>query len=178
VYSINSGSTFQITPVFDPSGQALKFRFDYSAITRLQEPDGSVNPQVPRAERHTLDTEVQLSNFELRELSRFESNSRIGVPDKRYGGLPLVREISLFKNIPLLGYFVRQHGSKAVRQQSLILAQTSVYPTVADLVGVMVDQPYRRDLDLDSPAYLGLGKLQAPPVLPAAPEPPALPSPR
>lgn len=154
VYSINSGNLFKVTPVFDPSGQALRFKFDFASTVRVQEPDTSTSRLIPRVERHTVNTEVQLSNFELREISRFETNSRVGVPVKRYGGLPLLNQLSIFKDIPLLGYYVKQKGSKSVRQESLILAQTAVYPTIGDVVGLLTTVPTRTDLSRELPAYL------------------------
>ena len=55
IYSINSGNLFKVTPIFDPSGQALRFQFDYAGTTDVREPDGTTNPSLPRVERHTVD---------------------------------------------------------------------------------------------------------------------------
>jgi hypothetical protein len=71
IYALTTGNKFEVTPIFDPSGQALRFKFDYVSSSGLQEPNGSTNPQFPRIERHTVNTEVQLSNLETREISRF-----------------------------------------------------------------------------------------------------------
>ncbi|MET2736294.1 hypothetical protein ABXT16_12685, partial [Staphylococcus epidermidis] len=71
LYGITTGAVFQVTPIFDPSGQALRFQFDHVQNNHIREPNGTVNPQLPRIERHTINTEVQLSNMELREVSRF-----------------------------------------------------------------------------------------------------------
>lgn len=134
VYGISTGNVFQVSPVFDPTGQALRFRFDYVAATQIREPNGTTDPQFPRIERHGVNTEVQLSNQELRSISRFDSNLRLGSPNRRSGGVPILKDIPLIREIPLLGWFVRRGGRAAVVQQSVILAQTSMFPTVDDVI--------------------------------------------
>ena len=141
IYSINSGNLFKITPIFDPSGQALRFQFDYTGVIDVREPDGTTNPSIPRVERHTVDDDVQLTNLELREVSRFESNNALGTPERRTGGLPLLKELPILKDIPIIGYYTRTAKKAAVRQESLIFAQTSMYPTVSDIVNLLVDIP-------------------------------------
>ena len=138
IYGINSGNTFQVTPIFDPSGQALRFKFDFVGITRIQEPNGTVSRQLPRIERHTVNTEVQLSNLEIREISRFEANSRIGRPTEYSGGLPIIKDIPKVRPyLPLLGWFVRKGGKGAVVQESLIFGQTTMYPTIVDIMDLL-----------------------------------------
>ncbi|HEX6185179.1 MAG TPA: hypothetical protein VFZ44_14945 [Pyrinomonadaceae bacterium] len=138
VFGINTGNTFQVTPIFDPSGQALRFKFDFVGTTRIQEPDGSTNRQVPRIERHTVNTEVQLSNLEMREISRFDSNARVGRPTEYSGGLPIIKDIPKVRPyLPLLGWFVRRGGKSAVVQQSLIFGQTTIYPTISDIMDLL-----------------------------------------
>lgn len=154
VYSINSGNLFKITPIFDPSGQAMRFKFDYTATTRVTEPDGTVNRQIPRIERHTVNTEVGLTNLEFREVSSFETNTKLGHPEQRTGGLPLLNQLPVFKDIPIIGYYSRRGGSAGVRQHSIIFAQTSMYPTVGDIIGLMTDVPPRPDLQRGAPKYL------------------------
>ena len=89
IYALTTGNKFEVTPIFDPSGQALRFKFDFVGSSNLQEPNGTTNPQFPRIERHTVNTEVQLSNLETREISRFESDSRLGLPTQYSGGIPI-----------------------------------------------------------------------------------------
>jgi hypothetical protein len=138
IYGINTGNTFQVTPIFDPSGQALRFKFDFVGMTRIQEPNGTVSRQLPRIERHTVNTEVQLSNLEIREISRFDSNARIGRPTEYSGGLPIVKDIPKVRPyLPLLGWFVRKGGKAAVVQQSLIFGQTTMYPTISDIMDLL-----------------------------------------
>ena len=138
IFGINTGNVFQVTPIFDPSGQALRFKFDFVGITRIQEPNGTVNRQLPRIERHSVNTEVQLSNLEMREISRFESNARIGRPTEYQGGLPIIKDIPKVRPyLPLLGWFVRKGGKAAVVQQSLIFGQTTMYPTISDIMDLL-----------------------------------------
>ncbi|MCW3060612.1 MAG: smc 2 [Capsulimonas sp.] len=154
VYSINTGNVFQVTPVFDPSGQALRFKFDFVASTRLTEPDGTVNPQIPRVERHAVNTEVQLTNLEFREISRFQANTKVGVPPQTSGGIPGFNRLPIIKDIPILGYFTRRGRTDPTQQESLIFAQTSIYPTVGDIIGLLTDENPREDIDPREPAML------------------------
>jgi hypothetical protein len=151
VYSINGGNMFKVTPIFDPSGQALRFKFDYQASTIIQEPNGSRNRQIPQVDRHAVNTEVQLTNLEFREISRFSLNAKLGTPDERRGGIPLLKDLPVIRDIPLLGYFYRRNAQAAVRQESLIFAQTSIYPTVADIVNLVVNVPPREDYEEPAP---------------------------
>lgn len=141
LYGLTTGNVFQVTPVFDPSGQALRFRFDYMLQSMIQEPNGTVNPQLPRIERHTVNTEVQLSNLELREVSRYESNARLGIATRYAGGLPIFKDLPYVRYIPLIGWFVRTSGKAAVTQESLIFGQTTMYPTIGDIMGLLTTEP-------------------------------------
>jgi hypothetical protein len=131
--------------VFDPSGQALRFKFDFVSTTNLQEPNGTTNPTMPRIERHTVNTEVQLSNFETREISRFETNAKLGLPTTYSGGIPVLKDIPYVRPwVPLIGWFVRKSGSNSVAQQSVIFGQTTMYPTIGDIVKLLSDpQSYK-----------------------------------
>jgi hypothetical protein len=156
IYALTTGNKFEVTPVFDPSGQALRFKFDFVATTNLQEPNGSTSAQLPRIERHTINTEVQLSNLETREISRFESNARLGRPTEYSGGVPVLKDIPYVRPwVPLVGWFVRKAGANAVAQQSVIFGQTTIYPTIGALI----------DLATDS------GAQTAPSMQPAPPQP-------
>jgi hypothetical protein len=144
IYGITSGSAFQVTPIFDPTGQALRFKFDFVDATLVREPRGTVNPQIPRVQRHTVNTEVQLGNLEIREVSRFESDSKIGLPTTYWGGLPLLKDIPGVRPIPLIGWFVRRKGSNAIAQRSLIFAQTTMSPTIGDILDLFDTSLQRR----------------------------------
>lgn len=177
IYSINSGNLFKVTPIFDPSGQALRFKFDFTATTNVQDASGAT-PPLPRVERHTVNTEVQLTNLEFREISRFESNARVGSGDVRQGGIPILKELPLLRDLPLIGYYSRRNASAASRQESLIFAQTSIYPTVSDLVDLLIDVIPRPDYDNEPPKGLfepassssgSTGVVVPPPVVPPTP---------
>lgn len=138
LYGLTTGGVFKVTPIFDPSGQALRFQFDHVSATMIREPDGTVNPQLPRVERHTVNTEVQLSNMELREISRFNANARLGLPKRTWGGLPIFNSIPwIRRNVPLIGWFVKKQGDAPFVQQSLIFGQTTMYPTIGDLMDLL-----------------------------------------
>ena len=144
IYGITSGSAFQVTPIFDPTGQALRFKFDFVDTTLVREPRGTVNPRLPRVERHTVNTEVQLANLEIREVSRFESDAKIGLPTTYKGGLPILRDIPGVRPIPLIGWFIRRKGSNAIAQRSLIFAQTTMSPTIGDILDLFDTSLQRR----------------------------------
>lgn len=138
LYGLTTGGVFKVTPIFDPSGQALRFQFDHVSGTLVREPDGTVNPQLPRVERHTVNTEVQLSNMELREVSRFNANARLGIPTRTWGGLPIFNSIPwIRRNVPLIGWFVKKKGDAPFVQQSLIFGQTTMYPTIGDIMDLL-----------------------------------------
>ncbi len=144
IYGITSGSAFQVTPIFDPTGQALRFKFDFVDTTLVREPRGTTNPRLPRIERHTVNTEVQLANLELREISRFESDAKIGLPTTYRGGLPILKDIPGVRPIPLIGWFIRRKGSNAIAQRSLIFAQTTMSPTIGDILDLFDTSLQRR----------------------------------
>jgi hypothetical protein len=137
VYSISTGNVFQVTPIFDPTGQALRFKFDYVAQTAVREPDNSIDPQLPRIERHGVNTDVQLSNQEVRLISGYQSNARLGRPSSRTGGVPVFKNLPLFKEIPLLGWFTRREGSSGQMAESLIFAHTTMFTTIEDIVALL-----------------------------------------
>ena len=145
IYGLNSGAVFKVTPFFDPTGQALRFQFDYTLANLVANPDNSIEPQLPRIERHTVNTEVQLNNLELREISRFEANAKVGLPTRYSGGVPIFKDVPYVKKVPLLGWFVRRSGNAAVVQQSLMLGQTTIYPTIADVFDLLSGDDYNFD---------------------------------
>jgi hypothetical protein len=141
IYGLATGNVFQVRPIADPSGQALRYRFDYVASTQVREPSGTINPQLPRVERHSINTEVQLSNLEIREVSRFQANAKLGLPTRRSGGVPVLNNIPVIKEIPLIGWFTKRTGKAASVQQSLVLGQTSMFPTIGEIVELLTVPP-------------------------------------
>ncbi len=136
MYAVNSGSEFTITPIFDPSGQAFRFQFDYLKATRVSDPDGT-EPALPRVDTHGVNALVQVSNLEIREISRFSTNVKLGVNSRTTGGLPLINKIPGLQDIPLIGYFSKTNGREAAAQTSIIYAQAAVYPTIGALGSLM-----------------------------------------
>lgn len=176
VFSINSNGTFKVTPIFDPSGQALQFKFDHVAQTLVQNPDGTATRELPRIERMTVNNTVQLSNLEFREIASYGMDAKVGTPDTRTGGIPIIRDLPVIRDIPLLGYYSRRNASAATRQESLIFAQTSMYPTVLDIVSLMLDVNVPPALDRTPPA--SLFDAPAVPTLTSAPTPTPTPTPK
>jgi hypothetical protein len=154
IYGITTGNVFQVTPVFDPTGQALRFRFDYVAANQVREPSGNTNPALPRIERHSINTEVQLSNYQLRTVSSFVSNAKLGRPTRYSGGIPILKNIPFINQIPLIGWFTRSGGQAAVVQQSFVLAHTSMYPTIQDVIGALVQPSGIPEADFTLPKQL------------------------
>jgi hypothetical protein len=147
VYGISTGNLFQVTPIIDPSGQALRFRFDLVSATQIREPDNTIDPQLPRIERHSINTEVHLANQEIRLISRFQANSRLGLPTRKWGGIPILKDLPLLNEVPLIGWFVRRGGRAAQTQQSLIFCQTTMYPTLSEVLDLAVQSPTFTKLD-------------------------------
>lgn len=146
LYGIGTGGLFQVTPFFDPSGQAMRFNFDYVAASRVREPNGSTNPLLPRIERHSINTEVELSTFELRNISEFTSNAKLGLAPHKWGGIPILNDIPILKELPIIGWFVRKEGRAAVSQHSLVFAQTTIYPTIDDMLNLLTPMSSRAKL--------------------------------
>ncbi|HWD40736.1 MAG TPA: hypothetical protein VG944_17945, partial [Fimbriimonas sp.] len=134
VYGVGTGNIFEVTPVLDPSGQAIRFRFNYLASTQVREPSGVTDPQLNHVEHNSVNTEVMLDNLAIRRVATFQSNAQLGLPASKSGGLPIFKDLPVLKEIPLLGWFTyRIGGRKPVVQQSIILTQAAIYPTLEDL---------------------------------------------
>src|SRR5581483_861209 len=88
--------------------------------------------------RHFVHTQVQTSTYELRELSRYT----VALKAARTS-----RGVPLFEDIPGLGILFRPLPSaESSLQQNIILGQSTVYPTLFDLMGLRW-APYVVDLD-------------------------------
>jgi hypothetical protein len=141
IYSLNGGTQFKVTPIFDPSGQAMRFKFDHVETVRIQDPNNVDSIFAPRVDRHTTNTEVHLSNGQFQVISSYDLNSKIGMSGSRSGGIPPLNHIKELRQIPFIGYFVKRDGQRAVRQHSLIFASTTMYPTVGDIVNLLIEAP-------------------------------------
>jgi len=78
--------------------------------------------------RHFIDTDVQLGNYELREVSRYQVGLKASRTSK---GVPL------FEDIPGLGILFRPLPSaESSLQENIVLAQGTIFPTLFDLMGL------------------------------------------
>jgi hypothetical protein len=139
VWGITSGNRFQVHPVIDPSGNAIRFRLDYADRTVIREPDETTRPELSQVDSVTVNTEVTLDSHAVREIARYRSNARLGLPEQRFGGLPILKDIPIIQEIPLIGWFSRSYGQAPVIQQSLMFAETSVCPSIETVVSLITD---------------------------------------
>ncbi|MEM9410429.1 MAG: hypothetical protein AAGA30_04915, partial [Planctomycetota bacterium] len=84
VYKFETGTGYQLRPVIQPDGQAVVFDFDYMYTTNIREPIRADEKHLGRVKRHFIHTDVQLSNFELRRVSRDKSVWEIEIQDTPY----------------------------------------------------------------------------------------------
>jgi len=75
--------------------------------------------------------------MEIREVSRFEADAGVGLATTYKGGLPLLKDLPVMRRIPVIGWFIRRGGKAAVTQQSLIFAQTTMSPTIGDILDLL-----------------------------------------
>lgn len=128
IYKFETGTGYEIRPVIQPDGHSVMFDFLYMYTTNIREPVGGDEKHLGRVRRHFIDTQVQLSSFEMRELSRYQVALKVA---RTAQGVPLLQDI------PLLGVAFRPLPSQESSiQQNVILGQTVVYPTLFDLMGL------------------------------------------
>jgi hypothetical protein len=96
--------------------------------TTIREPVRADEKHLGRVKRHYIDTDVQLSNFELREVSRYTVALKAA---RTSSGVPLLEDI------PVAGVLFRPLPSaESSLQQNLIMAQATIFPTLFDLMGL------------------------------------------
>lgn len=128
VYKFETGTGFEIRPVIQPDGQSLVFHFNYMYTTNVREPVRADEKHLGRVKRHFIDTDVQLGNYELREVSRYQ----VALKAARTS-----RGIPLFEDIPGLGILFRPMPSaESSLQENIVLAQSTIFPTLFDLMGL------------------------------------------
>jgi type II secretory pathway component GspD/PulD (secretin) len=138
IYKFETGTGYEIRPVIQPDGQAVVFDFQYLYSTQIREPVRADEKHLGRIKRHHIDTDVQLSNFELREVSKYivalkASRTSRGVP--------------LLEDIPIAGALFRPAPSdESSLQQNSVYAQATIFPTLFDLMGLRW-APVVADLD-------------------------------
>lgn len=128
VYKIETGTGFEIRPVIQPDGHSIVYDFDYMYTTNVREPVRPDEKHLGRVKRHFIHTEVQTSSFELREISRYQVALKVSRTSR---GVPLMEDI------PAVGVLFRPLPSaESSLQQNIILGQSTVYPTLFDLMGL------------------------------------------
>ncbi|MHC4403160.1 MAG: hypothetical protein ACYTG0_26155, partial [Planctomycetota bacterium] len=128
IYKFETGTGFEIRPVIQPDGQAVVFHFNYMYTTNVREPVRPDEKHLGRVKRHFIDTDVQLSNYELREVSRYQ----VALKASRTS-----RGVPLLEDVPLAGVLFRPlPQQESSLQENLILAQATIYPTLFDLMGL------------------------------------------
>ena len=138
IYKFETGTGYEIRPVIQPDGQAVVFHFNYMYTTNIREPVRADEKHLGRVKQHYIDTDVQLSNFELREVSRYVVALKAARTSK---GVPL------FEDIPVLGVLFRPLPSdESSLQQNIIMSQATIFPTLFDLMGLRF-APVVADLD-------------------------------
>ncbi|MFO0906725.1 MAG: hypothetical protein U0939_27215, partial [Pirellulales bacterium] len=138
IYKFETGTGYEIRPVIQPDGQAVVFGFQYLYTTQIREPVRADEKHLGRIKRHYIDTDVQLSNFELREVSRYLIALKASRTSK---GVPLLEDI------PIAGALFRPAPSdESSLQQNVVLAQATIFPTLFDLMGLRW-APVVADLD-------------------------------
>lgn len=138
VYKFETGTGFEIRPVIQPDGHSVIYDFDYMYTTNVREPVRPDEKHLGRVKRHFIHTQVQTSSFELREISRYQVALKASRTSR---GVPLLEDIPgagvLFRPLP---------SDESSFQQNIILAQSTVYPTLFDLMGLRWSK-YVADLD-------------------------------
>lgn len=128
IYKFQTGTGFEIRPVIQPDGHSIIYNFNYLYTTNVREPVNPDEKHLGRVKQHYINTEVQTTSYELREISRYQ----VALRASRTGrGVPLLEEI------PVAGQLFQPAASdESSLQQNIILGQTTVYPTLFDLMGL------------------------------------------
>ncbi len=128
IYKFETGTGYEIRPVIQPDGQSVVFHFNYMYTTNIREPVRADEKHLGRVKRHFIDTNVQLGNYELREISKYQVALRAA---RTARGVPLLEDIpgvgTLFRPLP---------SAESSLQQNIILGQSVIYPTLFDLMGL------------------------------------------
>jgi hypothetical protein len=128
VYKFETGTGYEIRPVISPDGQAVVFNFDYMYTTDLREPVRADEKHLGRVKRHFVHTDVQLSNYEMREVSKYWVSLKAARTSQG---------VQLLQDIPGVGVLFRPLPSaQSSLQENLIYAQTAIFPTLFDLMGL------------------------------------------
>ncbi|NQT12722.1 MAG: hypothetical protein HQ582_08235, partial [Planctomycetes bacterium] len=128
VFKFETGTGYEIRPVIQPDGHSIIYDFLYMYTTNVREPIQADEKHLGRVRRHFINTQVQTSSFEMRELSRYQVSLKV---KRTAQGVPLLQDI------PVAGLLFRPLPSaESSIQQNIILAYSAVYPTLFDLMGL------------------------------------------
>ncbi|MDY3553439.1 hypothetical protein R5W24_002541 [Gemmata sp. JC717] len=128
IYKFETGTGYEVRPVLSPDGQAVVFDFDYMYTTDVREPVRADEKHLGRVRRHFVHTDVQLSNYELREVSKY----MVAIKAAR-----TAKGVQLLQDIPGVGALFRPLPSAGSSlQQNLIYSQATIFPTLFDLMGL------------------------------------------
>ncbi len=128
IYKFETGTGFEIRPVIQPDGNSVVYDFNYMYTTNIREPVRADEKHLGRVKRHFINTQVQTSSFELREVSRYQVTLKAARTAK---GVPLLEDI------PIAGQLFRPLPSdESSIQENIVLAHCVVYPTLYDLMGL------------------------------------------
>src|SRR5262249_43231459 len=128
IYKFETGTGYEIRPVLSPDGQSVVFHFQYLYTTNIREPIRADEKHLARVKQHFVDTDVQLGNYELREISKYQ----VALKAAR-----TARGVPLLEDIPGVGILFRQLPSKeSALQENIILGQSVIFPTLFDLMGL------------------------------------------
>ncbi len=128
IYKFETGTGFEVRPVIQPDGQAVVFHFNYMYRTNVREPIRADEKHLGRVKQHFIDTDVQLSNFELRKVSDYT----VALKTSRTS-----RGVPLMEDVPGLGVLFRPLPSaESSLQQNVVMAQATIFPTLFDLMGL------------------------------------------
>ncbi|WZO98245.1 hypothetical protein EP7_005304 [Isosphaeraceae bacterium EP7] len=128
IYKFETGTGYEIRPVIQPDGQAVTFDFNYMYTTNVREPVRADEKHLGRVKRHFYHGPVQLSNYELREVTDYQ----VALKASRTS-----RGVPLLEDVPALGILFRPlPNAESSLQQNVILAQSTIFPTIFDLMGL------------------------------------------
>ncbi len=128
IYKFETGTGYEIRPVIQPDGQAVVFKFNYMYTTNVREPVRADEKHLGRVKRHFINTDVQLSNYELREVSTY----RVALKAAR-----TAKGVPLLEDVPGVGVLFRPLASdESALQQNQVYAQATIFPTLFDLMGL------------------------------------------
>ncbi len=128
IYKIETGTGYEVRPVIQPDGNSIVYDFFYMYTTNVREPVRADEKHLGRIKRHFIKTQVQTSSFELREVSRYQVALKVARTSQGVQGL---------QDVPVVGLLFRPLPSdQSSIQENIILAQSTVYPTVFDLMGL------------------------------------------